>query len=539
MAQDLWGYADLHCHPTAHLAFGGASASERDRLFWGSPDGPIKDALSCCAAGHGLHLGPIPWVMEDVGKRCGEGHGSFKAWPHHKTLVHQQMYVDWVRRAYESGLRVMCALAVNNELLAGIYNSGGDNSDWTAIKAQIADMKRIAADQSAWMQVVGTPDEARAAVVAGKLAVVLGVEVDSLGGWRTPSECDEKKVDGLVESLFQLGVRSVTAIHLANNAFGGCAISGDKFAVLNHWLTRKYLGRVDGFFDIDLAASEAELQGVEFILGCDPEDRVYRNGYPFKLPAYFLMRQDGHVNRESLSAPGAALVRSMMKRGMLIDIDHMSQKSVDATLRIAEETGYPLISSHTSFRELGRKRPLADPNSMLGVRNEGMLTREVLLRLKDLGGMVAPISHLKPIGPVQHATLPDFRVTPDQDTSESWAHGFLYALELLGDRVAIGTDFNGLAQQPGPRFSGLLGANAVQYDRDRIVGTDRLLKRCEAGSRTFDVNADGLAHYGLLPDFLRDVANQYGVDDILMPFYRSASRFIETWERCVAVGGAG
>ena len=42
----IFGWADLHCHPMAHLGFGGANiAVGGRRLFWGDPDGAEQSAL--------------------------------------------------------------------------------------------------------------------------------------------------------------------------------------------------------------------------------------------------------------------------------------------------------------------------------------------------------------------------------------------------------------------------------------------------------------------------------------------------------------
>ena len=42
-----------------------------------------------------------------------------------------------------------------------------------------------------WMQIAYSADEARAIIKANKLAVVLGVEVDSLGNWRRLEDLQE------------------------------------------------------------------------------------------------------------------------------------------------------------------------------------------------------------------------------------------------------------------------------------------------------------------------------------------------------------
>jgi hypothetical protein len=54
--------------------------------------------------------------------------------------------------------------------------------------------------------------------------------------------------------------------------------------------------------------------------------------------------------------------------------------------------------------------------------------------------------------------------------------------------------------------------------------------------RDFDYNLDGLAHYGLLPDMLQDMRNVGLSEGTLAWFFRSAERYIQVWEQCVAVG---
>jgi hypothetical protein len=79
------------------------------------------------------------------------------------------------------------------------------------------------------------------------------------------------------------------------------------------------------------------------------------------------------------------------------------------------------------------------------------------------------------------------------------------------------------ANRLGPAGSGL-------YD------TGGLLRRSTAGSaqrrRDFDVNMDGMAHYGLLPDFLQDLWNIGMPRPVMDSLYHSAHDFIEVWARC-------
>ena len=69
------------------------------------------------------------------------------------------------------------------------------------------------------------------------------------------------------------------------------------------------------------------------------------------------------------------------------------------------------------------------------------------------------------------------------------------------------------------------------------TGTAPQLERSTAGPmRDFDFNLDGLGHYGLLPDMLQDMKNGGLPTAVFTSFFRSAERYIEVWERSVAVG---
>ena len=65
-----------------------------------------------------------------------------------------------------------------------------------------------------------------------------------------------------------------------------------------------------------------------------------------------------------------------------------------------------------------------------------------------------------------------------------------------------------------------------------IQGTNIPLQRSYAGQRDFDINIDGVAHYGMLPDFIQDMKNVGLTDEDLLPLFRSAEQYIRVWEKC-------
>ena len=66
-----------------------------------------------------------------------------------------------------------------------------------------------------------------------------------------------------------------------------------------------------------------------------------------------------------------------------------------------------------------------------------------------------------------------------------------------------------------------------------MQGDNPPLERNTAGPRRdFDINLDGLAHYGLLPDFLQDMRNQGLAIEDFAPLFRSANDYVEVWAKC-------
>jgi hypothetical protein len=99
------------------------------------------------------------------------------------------------------------------------------------------------------------------------------------------------------------------------------------------------------------------------------------------------------------------------------------------------------------------------------------------------------------------------------NTSQTLLQAYLYAAwKMQGGPVGFGTDFNGFAGLPGPRFgpeacpggsSGSAPTNPVGYPYTAFA-TGQAMNRSVVGRKTFDFNLDGLAHVGLLPDLIAD-----------------------------------
>jgi microsomal dipeptidase-like Zn-dependent dipeptidase len=350
-------------------------------------------------------------------------------------------------------------------------------------------------------------------------------------------------------------------VHVFDNEFGGAALYHPEiFNVGNRMTTGAYFGAEDcsaeGYayqeptvFDDPLAL---------LIMGL-----ITGGGPPTHLPA------PAHCNPRGLTARGDTLLQVMMARGLVIDVDHMSRHTLDATLALAEQHGYPLISGHTGFTELsaGEKR------------SEAQKTPEQICRIKSLGGLVAPIlnqgttgetlTYLRDPGlaalddcgvcatpsgcPVQGDAADGAAPVVDNTcsgSSRSFAQAYLYAVDAMRPSepgglhaVPLGSDLNGLIATPAPRFGAdaCLGNPGEQSAQTGGVvypvvphGGSGTFQPQQSGLRSFDIDEDGLAHVGMLPDFVEDL-KQVGVSSAdLEPLFRSAEAYLRMWERVEA-----
>ena len=499
----LWGYADPHAHLMAHLAFGGEA-------FWGEPYDPshpgpegIQHALRSCEPIHGGLFDVNP----ELGHPATGGWPEFIVWPRFTTIVHQQAYIDWIYRAYQGGLRMITCLAVNNELLATKTSPGQPHDDKHAIETQVNAMKEMAEfvknTAGGWMQIAYSPQEAYQIISENRLAIILGVEVDSLGNWRKHEDLDEltggdmEVARGVIgrelDWLVHLGVRQVTPIHLTNNAFGGTAIYLRFLETVNMFVTGER-------WDVD----DAWETGVRYRLDSDGDDlkddleravvisgkrlkKMSRRTLVDHIPGLNNLFQasaapklrGGHANARGLNPYGKILIEEMMARGMIIDIDHMSEKTTDTVLGMVEKQSYPVMCSHSWFRDLlfsadtefdDVKHEYYGTSDVHKVAHEAGKRGDQVERVGKLGGVVAPILNQGDLAGLRRC-LPELAhkvANPSAGSSTSFAQAYLYAVAKTGGKgVALGSDINGAAGLPGPRF-GPFASYGVNEDERRI-----------------------------------------------------------------------
>jgi microsomal dipeptidase-like Zn-dependent dipeptidase len=445
----VWGFADTHSHPVAQLGFG-------RNVFFGDTDGAIGTALQSCEAAHGKNgdggkAGVLMGFTEPSFNRVfghrPTGAPDFDGWPRWSTLVHQQMYVDWIRRAWQGGLRLLVAHAVNNEQLAANFHGVAPFDDMSVVQAQLTEIKGLAERHADFMEIAKTPADARRIIAAGRLAVVPGVEVDAIGGCRREKDCTTAEAVGAIGKLYDGGARHVFPIHLADNAFGGSAVWGDGiYDLLTWYLTNDYQG-VAHDDSVAFTLSLADQALPVWFAHLARLKNMYGNA-PYSPPlATYRSVPVGHVNQQGLTPVGNAVLRELRRRGMIVDIDHMGERARADSLDLFSQLGTPVAMGHAWFRDLGYDK--GESQDSLKLRNDIMKTAAEIERVRGLGGIVSPIANQRDVRRVDGAGTGN----DCEGASTSFLEAYVYAVQRMGDAgVGFGTDFNGLPGQPLPRF---------------------------------------------------------------------------------------
>jgi hypothetical protein len=108
---------------------------------------------------------------------------------------------------------------------------------------------------------------------------------------------------------------------------------------------------------------------------------------------------------------------------------------------------------------------------------------------------------------------------------------------LKGDRskrhyfgVGLGTDTGGFSSLPGARTDA--SQSQLAYPFHALYCNVRV-QREQSGDRTFDLNTDGVAHYGLIADLVADM-QQHGDSAALRSLFRSAEAYLRMWQLAYA-----
>lgn len=499
----VFGYAETHMHLGGSEALGG-------RLGYGRPFHRygIIEALDNCAVDHGPNgsLDALDAIVNPnrnfLPPHATEGWPTFLAWPAHGSQTHHQTYYLWLKRAWMGGLRFMMNHLVANEVICQIWPlKENDCDEMTSIELQrqlVLDLQDYIDAQEGgpgkgFFRIVSDPRTARRLIEDGKMAVVLGTENEKIfgcGEFLDQPECTVEHIDAELDRWYELGLRAIFPIHLFDNAIGGTRLTDD-VALNLVYQAGNVLETGHPYATIPCSEADGTPPGQAPVESRGIFDFVLAQvtGLPPPLPPL-----TGCVeNARGLTELGDYFVRGMVDRGIMIETDHSGTLSRKRMLDIAAEKGVGVLSGHTGFVSDARD------------------TRRIL----EVGGIVS--------------NLPDEPAPATLDFIQRLATAHA---EIFGDTrrfaTGLGSDINGIHVQAAPREDAAerpLKYPFKSYD-GRVV-----FERQVSGERVFDLNIDGVAHYGLYPDYLADLQQLPGGEEAMKYLFRSAEAYLQVWER--------
>ena len=511
--QETRGLFDGHGHMMAFEFIGG-------RVRCGRPWHPygVSFALVDCPdhqpGGQGAVL---EQVLSGVGPHTTDGWPTFNGWPKNYSLTHEQLYYKWMERAWRSGLRMYTNLLVDNGQLCKAYplkRNSCNEMDGVRLQAQrIRELERYIDAQwggpgRGWFRIVTDPFMARRVINEGRLAVILGIEVSvplDCGITLDIVNCDQAKIDKGLDEVYALGVRQMELVNKFDNALSGVTgDSGSTGIVVN----QGNLGETGRYWQLETCPANTgeahDKQQTNFADDSGAPDQfagrdsifggvLAVTGRSGAAPVY---PEGPHCNVRGLSDLGRYMIQGLARRGMIFDPDHMSAKARTSAMDLIQSMGYSGVMSSHSWSD-----------------------DTIYPRIYKSGGMVTP--------------------HPGNSTSfvEKWRKSKAWADPRFYFGIGYGADTNGFSTQGAPR--GASAPAAVTYPFTGFGGAT--IYQQKSGSRTYNINTDGVAHYGLYPDWLQDVRNLVdqafpGQGDVFYEdMLRGPEAYLQMWERAIGV----
>lgn len=506
------GLADMHNHVSAFEFLGGRAHCGEPWSRYGVEqalvDCPDHEPNGLGAALENLFYGN-PTRTHDT-----TGWPTFADWPAYDSLTHEQTYYRWLERAWLGGERLMVNNLVENGVLCRAYPYKQNSCDeMDAVRLQAKRMYELqdyidaqeGGPGEGWFRIVRNPFQARKQINAGNLAIVLGIEESELFGcieFQDAPQCTIEDIEAGIEEVKSLGVSSLYPIHKFDNAFGGTRFDGGpvgavinegQFGLSGHYWEVEECGGPKADNTVEPAAPGA-LSARSDALADDDHAGIIEAGLaefgdaPSTRRAAPVYPPAPHCNVRGLTDLGRKLIDRMIDAKLIIEVDHMSVKARDAVMDIVRKRKYSGVLSGHEWSDKNSYREILEVGGMIGGR------------ANDVEGFVEDYEKYAPM------------------QSDDYFFGFGY-----------GPDANGLGALPEPSEDD----KPVTYPFDTFRG-DVTLDKQVSGQRTYDVNTDGTAHYGLIPDWVEDV-RLAGGNEIARDMFRGSEAYLQTWERAYGV----
>ena len=504
--QEVRGLIDAHTHGMAFEFLGGSVHCGRP---W-SPYG-VTQALKDCAD-HETTDGKGAAMEAFLSGRPTHdpvGWPTFKDWPAPDSLTHEGTYYKWMERSWRAGQRLLVNLLVENNKLCQLYPLKRNScDDMDSIRLQAADMRafeRYIDAQSGgpgqgWYRIVETPQQARRVINAGKMAVVMGIETSVPLGCTQKlgiPECTIGSIDRQLDEVRKLGVTQMELVNKFDNALSGVAGDSGSTGYLVNTANTLETGspwRMQTCKPNDPEVHDKDQDNSVPVDGgsIPQQDALFGAIAKFagvELPAVPVYPAKHHCNKLGLTGLGKYTIRALAKRNMLFDPDHMSVKARKASLDEVESMKYNgIVSSHS------------------------WSTPDAYPRIYKQGGFITPYAG------------------DSKGFVDKWKRHLTWANPKSYWGFGFGADINGLGAQGDPRPDA--EQNPVTYPFTALGGVK--VDKQVSGERVYDINKDGVAHYGLYPDWIEDL-RKIGGEDIVKDLYRGPEAYLQTWERAYGV----
>jgi hypothetical protein len=492
------GLVDAHMHLMAYEFIGGSVHCGRP---W-HPYGVEKALVDC--PDHMTGAAPLETGLGGKERHDPVGWPTFKDWPDNQSLTHETSYYKWLERAWMGGLRTYVNLFVDNEVLCEIYplkrNSCNEMATVRLQAQRINELQDYIDAQN------GGPARAGSASSRTRSRrAASSTRASSPSSWasRSPSsstaawsttcpQCDRAQIDRQLDEVHKLGVRDMELVNKFDNALGGVAGDAGQTGVVtntgNKYDTNQFLN-----METCTGPPEASDKPQQTLAG-EPGDGATSSsgasGPSCRRDSCRLLRRAALQHQGPLDL-GEYLIGRMIEKGMIIDPDHLSVAARNEVLALVEKAGYSgIVSSHT------------------------WSSPDAIPRIYRAGGFVTPV----------RGQLDELR----RDVEEVPRAAARPAL-LLGLRLRRGHERLRLAGRP----RGKDVPNPVTYPFKSFDGSVTFDKQ-RSGQRVYDINVDGVDHYGLYPDWIEDLRKLAG-DEIVEDMSRGSEGYLQMWERAEGI----
>ena len=175
--------------------------------------------------------------------------------------------------------------------------------------------------------------------------------------------CTTTQIDAELDQLESVGVQSLFPVHKFDNALGGTKFdsgttgvlvnAGNKYATGKFWNRRALRRRP--------TTTTSPRTRPASTPRCSPRSSGRCSRNRCSRDSCRSIRRAPLCNPRGLTPLGEHLIRSMMRRGMIIETDHLSVKARQEALTILEADNYPGVISSHSWGDAGSQKRIQQP----------------------------------------------------------------------------------------------------------------------------------------------------------------------------------